>query len=220
MYARLLRLCKQKFSFLIKYDAIKTLYWRRRLHLQKNSHFYIYPNSIVAIAKDASIDITDGEISLNVSWFEGRERKYKSELRIESQGELIVKGNFQLVQGASIFIGEKAILKVNGWSYINTNSVINCFQHIEIGTSCVISDNVSITDSDSHCIIGKETDMSAPIIIGNHVWIGKNVTILKGVTIGDGAIIGAGSIVCKSIPSRCLAVGNPARVIKENVDWK
>ena len=37
--------------------------------------------------------------------------------------------------------------------------------------------------------------------------------------IGDGAIIGAGSIVTKSIPPRCLAVGNPARVIKEEVEW-
>lgn len=47
-----------------------------------------------------------------------------------------------------------------------------------------------------------------------------NVIILKGVTIGDGAIIGAGSVVTRDIPPRCLAVGNPARVIKENVEWE
>ena len=57
------------------------------------------------------------------------------------------------------------------------------------------------------------------MIIGNHVWIGKDVTILKGVHIADGAIIGAG-VVVKDIPARCLAVGNPAHVIKENVEWK
>ena len=61
--------------------------------------------------------------------------------------------------------------------------------------------------------------VSAPVIIENHVWIGKNVTILKGVTIGEGAIIGAGSVVSKSIPPHCLAVGNPAKVIKENLTW-
>ena len=44
--------------------------------------------------------------------------------------------------------------------------------------------------------------------------------ILKGVNIGDGAIIGAGAVVTKDIPSKCLAVGNPAKVIKENVEWK
>lgn len=45
-------------------------------------------------------------------------------------------------------------------------------------------------------------------------------TILKGVTIGYGAIVGAGSIVTKDIPPKCLAVGNPAKVIKEDIKWK
>jgi acetyltransferase-like isoleucine patch superfamily enzyme len=40
------------------------------------------------------------------------------------------------------------------------------------------------------------------------------VTVLKGVTIGAGTVVGAGSIVTKSLPARCVAVGNPARVIK------
>ena len=62
--------------------------------------------------------------------------------------------------------------------------------------------------------------MTQPVFIGNHVWIGTNVTILKGVTIGDGAIIAAGSVVTKSVPSKCLAAGVPAKVIKENVEWK
>ena len=51
--------------------------------------------------------------------------------------------------------------------------------------------------------------------IGKNVWIGSDCTILPGVTIGDGAIIGAGSVVTKSIPANTIAVGNPARVIKE-----
>ena len=56
---------------------------------------------------------------------------------------------------------------------------------------------------------------SAPIKIGNNVFIGDNVTILKGVIIGDNAVIGNGSIVTKSIPSNVIATGNPANVIKE-----
>lgn len=53
------------------------------------------------------------------------------------------------------------------------------------------------------------------INIGSRVWCGINVTILAGVTIGDDVVIGAGSLVIKDIPSNSIAVGVPARKIKE-----
>lgn len=55
----------------------------------------------------------------------------------------------------------------------------------------------------------------APIRIKKGCWIGQNVVILPGVTIGENTIIGANSVVNKSIPSRSIAVGQPARVIKK-----
>jgi acetyltransferase-like isoleucine patch superfamily enzyme len=53
------------------------------------------------------------------------------------------------------------------------------------------------------------------ITIDDNVWIGANCVVTAGVTIGKHAIIGAGSVVTKDIPSYCVAVGNPARVIKK-----
>lgn len=58
------------------------------------------------------------------------------------------------------------------------------------------------------------SDGSAPISIGNHVWIGMNVVVMRGVTIGDNTIIGANSVVTKNIPSNVIAAGNPIKVIK------
>ena len=55
----------------------------------------------------------------------------------------------------------------------------------------------------------------APILIKRGCWIGQNVVILPGVTIGSFSIIGANSVVSHSIPDRCIAVGAPARVIKQ-----
>lgn len=52
------------------------------------------------------------------------------------------------------------------------------------------------------------------ILIKKNAWIGARVSILPGVTIGENAIVGTGSIVTKDIPDNCVAVGNPARVIK------
>ena len=52
------------------------------------------------------------------------------------------------------------------------------------------------------------------VVIKDGCWIGEKVCVLPGVTIGEKSIVGAGSVVTKSIPDYCLAVGNPARVIK------
>ena len=56
--------------------------------------------------------------------------------------------------------------------------------------------------------------MTKEIRIKKNAWIGARVNILAGVTIGENAIIGTGSVVTKDIPDNCVAVGNPARVIK------
>lgn len=63
-----------------------------------------------------------------------------------------------------------------------------------------------------------------PVRIGKNVWIGESVCVLPGVTIFDGAVIGAGSVVTRDVPARCVAAGNPARVIRQWDDatheWK
>jgi acetyltransferase-like isoleucine patch superfamily enzyme len=60
-------------------------------------------------------------------------------------------------------------------------------------------------------------DISAPVKICRYVWVGGKSIILPGVVIGEGAVIGAGSVVTKDIPPYCVAVGNPAKVIKKRV---
>jgi maltose O-acetyltransferase len=70
-------------------------------------------------------------------------------------------------------------------------------------------------DNDQHDIIRHwELPKSEPVIIEDHVWIGSKTVILPGVRIGSHAVIGAGSIVTKDVPPRCVAAGNPARVLR------
>jgi acetyltransferase-like isoleucine patch superfamily enzyme len=80
----------------------------------------------------------------------------------------------------------------------------------------VIRDN----DRAQHQILSPDYQNSKEIKIGNHVWIGENSFILKGVTIGDGAIVAATSVVTKDVPPRCIVAGNPAQIIRRNIDWK
>ena len=57
---------------------------------------------------------------------------------------------------------------------------------------------------------------TAPVIIGDNVWIGGGVIIMPGVTIGNNVVIGAGSVVTKDVPDDVIAYGNPCRVVREN----
>ncbi len=56
---------------------------------------------------------------------------------------------------------------------------------------------------------------TAPIIIDEETWIGANVTIVAGVHVGKHSIVAGGSVVTKDIPPYSVAVGNPARVVKQ-----
>ncbi|MEX2162814.1 MAG: acyltransferase [Sulfuricaulis sp.] len=55
----------------------------------------------------------------------------------------------------------------------------------------------------------------SPIVIKRGCWIGQNVVIMPGVTVGELSIIGANSVVTKSVPDRCIAIGAPARIVKQ-----
>lgn len=90
---------------------------------------------------------------------------------------------------------------------------------IEIGDDVLIAPNVGIYTAghalDPELRLRTGAEYTAPVKIGNNVWIGAGVTVCPGVTIGDNSVIGAGSVVTKSIPSDSLAYGNPAHVVRQ-----
>lgn len=213
---------KQKMCLFASISIFKTFFYWCRLRYPRCANFHVYPSSIVRIAHTATINLHKGRVMINASWKAGRQRRNKSEFILSANSVLIIEDAFALYQGASIFIAPGATMHIKGHSFVNTNSMINCFDYIEIGYDTIISDDVRIQDSDNHYVMeGEHTKANTkPIIIGDHVWIGKNAIILKGVNIGTGAIVAAGSVVTRNVPSHCLVAGNPARVIKENVEWK
>lgn len=96
--------------------------------------------------------------------------------------------------------------------------------NIYVGNDCMIALGSILRSTDQHSIISCETkeklNKSKDIVLGNHVWLAVGVTLLKGTSIDNGSIIGANSMISnKQIGENCLAVGNPARVVKENVTW-
>jgi maltose O-acetyltransferase len=58
-------------------------------------------------------------------------------------------------------------------------------------------------------------EAAEPITIGDNVWLGGGVVVCPGVTIGADTVVGAGSVVTRDLPAGVLALGNPARVVRE-----
>ena len=94
---------------------------------------------------------------------------------------------------------------------------ISSSQHVKIGRGTMLASNAYLTDSDWHGTYDRTTEAgkSAPIELGENVWIGDSAIVCKGVTVGENSIIGAGSIVVNDVPSNVIAAGNPARVVRE-----
>lgn len=93
---------------------------------------------------------------------------------------------------------------------------------ITIGKNCKITDGVRVlAHSGDYEILkrkygrnGPDMPVTAPVEIGDNVFIGEQSIILPGVKIGNNTVVGAGSVVTSDIPSEVVAVGNPCKVVK------
>lgn len=111
--------------------------------------------------------------------------------------------------GARIEIGTEAA--------ISNNTSIIANERVQVGARCLIGDGVLIFDSDFHGTSISErrtsTGKTAPVTIGNDVWIGSRAVILRGATLGEGSIVGAGAVVRGTFGALSVIAGNPAQVV-------
>jgi lipopolysaccharide O-acetyltransferase len=120
--------------------------------------------------------------------------------------------------GIAIYIGDR--VQFNDYVHIAA------IESVTIGNDVLIASKVFITDH-NHGSYGKDTPhssptippasrplISAPVVIGDRVWLGENVSVLPGVTIGEGVVVAANSVVTHDLPPNTIAAGAPARIIK------
>lgn len=96
---------------------------------------------------------------------------------------------------------------------------------IVVGRDCLFSANITLRAGDSHSVVdaisGERLNPSKDIVIGDHVWIGNTVIVTKGTTIGDNSVVATGAVVAGKAYPVCSAIGgNPAKVIKEGINWR
>lgn len=137
------------------------------------------------------------------------DQKYLKDIFQQDLDGVFIEPPFQCDYGINIELGKNV--------YMNFGVTILDCAKVKIGDNCMIAPNVQIYTA-AHPIDVKTRnsglEYALPITIGQNCWIGGASVILPGVTIGDNCVIGAGSVVTKDIPANSIAVGNPARVIR------
>lgn len=112
--------------------------------------------------------------------------------------------------GSNITIGAR--------TFVNYNLTALDVAAIVIGEDCQIGPNVQLLTPTHPLEPGPRRDKweaARPITIGDNVWLGGGAIVLPGVTIGDNSVIGAGAVVTKDIPANVVAVGSPARPVRD-----
>ena len=112
--------------------------------------------------------------------------------------------------GSNISIGAR--------TFINDNLTALDVASVTIGEDCQIGPGVQLL-TPIHPLEPQprraKLEAARPLTVGDNVWLGGGVIVCPGVSIGDDSVIGAGSVVTEDIPANVLAVGSPARPVRD-----
>ena len=138
---------------------------------------------------------------------------------------------FEVARRADVRFGDGCVLdhgftlesrgriRVGNRTVFGHHCTVAADEGVEIGNDCLIAEMVSVRDHD-HAFSSTEVSIidqgrtTAPVRIGDNVWVGAKATITKGVSIGANTVVGAHAVVTGDLPAGCVAVGIPARVVR------
>ena len=143
-----------------------------------------------------------------------RDRARRRELLGELLGDVgegtEIRSPFHVDYGTQISIGTRC--------FANYGLVALDVATITIGDDVQIGPNVQLL-TPTHPLEAEprrqKWEAAQPIVIGDNVWLGGGVIVLPGVSIGADTVVGAGAVVTRDLPSGVLAVGNPAKVVRQ-----
>lgn len=122
----------------------------------------------------------------------------------------VIRPPFRCDYGYQIHVGAR--------TFANWGLVALDVGRITIGDDVQIGPNVQLLTATHPVEAGPRRakwEGSDPITIGDNVWLGGGVIVCPGVTIGDNTVVGAGAVVVRDLPANVVAVGSPARVIRQ-----
>lgn len=129
-----------------------------------------------------------------------------------------VMGNYSVIEDYAVINNAVGDILIGNHTRIGVGDTI--IGPVTIGNKVNLAQNVVISGlnhnfEDIEKAIAEQGVSTSNTVISSNVWIGANSVVLPGVHVGKHVVVGAGSVVTKDIPAYCLAVGNPARIVKQ-----
>lgn len=164
--------------------------------------------------------------SNNVIMIEPKCRIERIEICINGSGNVILFGGGTFVSGGLIQVfGDNSRMSFHAgcWAVSPSIHMTDSNSELKIGEGTMLGPACELRCGDGHALYdtsnGRIINRAKYIHIGDRVWAGGGVLFLKNIVVGDGAVVGARSVVTKDLAPNTLAVGVPAKVIRENVGW-
>ncbi len=193
---------------------IRSLFWRHYLRLcgaSVGKNFRVNGSIELLLRDGASLHnlIIGDSVSLDGNTY----------IRIRKHGQIVIGDGVRVGKEVWLVAANDCELRVGEKAILGSYSIFNGGHGIKIGANCIFAGFVYFNTSDHGfkrgALIQEQGFFGAPIEIGEDVWLGGHVFVSKGTRIGHGCVIGAGSVVLKDVPDYKIAVGNPAKVLRD-----
>jgi acetyltransferase-like isoleucine patch superfamily enzyme len=137
------------------------------------------------------------------------------------------RGYGRLILGRWVHVGagtaircHEGTLRIGDRCVFGRHVAVNSYLDVDIGSATMFADYVYVSDFDHRTDVRNrhikdQGIVKARVRIGRDVWLGTKATVARGVAIGDGVVVGANAVVTRDLPPYTLAVGAPARVVRD-----
>lgn len=196
------------------WNWIRTLYWRLKLRTRGAR-----VGRNFRARGPLEVLLRDGASWRNISIGDDVTLGGRTYIRLRKNGRIVIGNGVSTGSEVWFVCANDAELSVGDATTIGSYCILNGGHGLRIGAHCIVAAFAYFNSSDHAFargdLIQRQGFVGALIEVGDDVWIGGHVYVGKGVTIGRGSVIGAGAVVVRDIPEYKVAVGNPARVLKD-----
>ena len=135
----------------------------------------------------------------------------------QNSGEVAFDGDAVFAQGSKISVGANGHLSVGDGFRNMAKGEFVCHERMRLGAGSLVSWDTLFMDTDFHQLDGKPA--SAPVTLGDNVWVGCRCTVLKGASVPDGSVLAAGATVTKALAPERSLFGGVNKLLRVGIEW-